>query len=1198
MNITSKVALASMLTVSAALSVSAWRPTDASQAFSRMPKARAEITQNPVAQAKLQQLKSMTKAPGETSKFAEARLYGFLDSPDGADYFYVGETTMESIKHDYYVENNFKAFKITIYDDNLQVVGSIEDEVDLGEEYGRCNSIQVAPLLTRKFFNYDNNIEVMVAFSYQYKNNPDGSPRYGSDMNTKVYSIGKKGAVYKADSYYVNAINTEPSSFGENFYITFIGQDNPEEQFINNVLNAFDYTFSVYRKAGYDSNGQPKLIGVMRYPQVCTSGENAIDFVATVNNGKAYFALNHLKYSFFENPYDINNENLTADNQFIISLFQADSSNFSMVKQTVLPCEKKDDSPGSFYYLGNFDYDNDIRFGYWNSDDTLPCYMVTRQSYVPGSDDYLTDYYVVDTDGNEVINMAEGISGITHLSPIPGFDDQFMYIMQDSQSAGNIRTLGIFVNTRTGQEEAVVPFDLGQGYSLNTGVDRVPVKGSYQYVVSQISSESDAQGNAIHPVVFVNQEGEIDHVDRLNIGKDVAMAQVNIYGPQLDPYIFNSDADREYQVLLKRYIDKASGSSESVEEFCIVSPSKGILKSWSKDETMGDVSTAWLTRSVAGKYSYAVVYSKKDANNIIDYTVTFTDLPLEVMAGDGTAENPYKIASIGDLSQMRLHPDAHFELAADIDGQLSPFTSIPSFTGSLDGKNHNISNLTLSGSGIFTKLEGEVKNLRITQANVVNPESNFGIIASQASGASISNVLVYETDIISNAGGALGGLVGTLNQAASISASAMFECEINAKNADVGGLVGKMNTNSSISNSVFTGVINGGNLVGGIASEMTHRAAEGVQNLMMISSCHVDAQIEGSKTIGGIVGALNGLMGERPRVANCHVEGLLKSTHPDAAIVGGIAGSVAKNYDKPTSTDPVVYGNLVTLTAIQGQADMTKDETALVHRIVGKSSFNEPQVTLNNQGEIIATSAPVPDPGLMNNYAISTLEFTTEPTITVFDGLAGHATPDGENVQPEGLNADFYSQLGFKFGTDNDNPWKENSLQAPEMWFEQGVFMAAQDVYDALKNEPLTISFKMVGKKLENFDINKDFMLEFDPTLIQKQEVSFEEDNQTILITFMPLAEGTATVKATCQGQAAETMVKITAPGSGVTAIEGGESTLTYEAGSILGEGLIEIYNLQGLRVATGYKRVNVSHLSEGIYIARSAASTLKFSRR
>ena len=55
-------------------------------------------------------------------------------------------------------------------------------------------------------------------------------------------------------------------------------------------------------------------------------------------------------------------------------------------------------------------------------------------------------------------------------------------------------------------------------------------------------------------------------------------------------------------------------------------------------------------------------------------------------------------------------------------------------------------------------------------------------------------------------------------------------------------------------------------------------------------------------------------------------------------------------------------------------------------------------------------------------------------------------------------------------------------------------------------------------------------------------------------------------------------------------------SQLAFNGSEIAAQGAqIEVYNLQGVKVAAGYEAVSIAHLSAGIYVAHAAGKTLKF---
>lgn len=99
----------------------------------------------------------------------------------------------------------------------------------------------------------------------------------------------------------------------------------------------------------------------------------------------------------------------------------------------------------------------------------------------------------------------------------------------------------------------------------------------------------------------------------------------------------------------------------------------------------------------------------------------------EFASGEGTQESPYVVAEDYQWLNVAKHPDACFELAADINlgdyDTVSPTgTSDAPFEGTIDGKNHAIVGATIKSShtpGLFGVLSGAtVKNLRFENSSV------------------------------------------------------------------------------------------------------------------------------------------------------------------------------------------------------------------------------------------------------------------------------------------------------------------------------------------------------------------------------------------------------------------------------------------------------------------------------------------------
>ena len=106
----------------------------------------------------------------------------------------------------------------------------------------------------------------------------------------------------------------------------------------------------------------------------------------------------------------------------------------------------------------------------------------------------------------------------------------------------------------------------------------------------------------------------------------------------------------------------------------------------------------------------------------------FNTAKAQFAGGDGTASNPWQIATISQLNSVRDYMDDNFELIADLDFTGSLYDSITNyngwepigtsssaFTGNFNGKGHTISGLyinrpnTIEYVGLFSYLKNNAK---------------------------------------------------------------------------------------------------------------------------------------------------------------------------------------------------------------------------------------------------------------------------------------------------------------------------------------------------------------------------------------------------------------------------------------------------------------------------------------------------------
>ena len=246
----------------------------------------------------------------------------------------------------------------------------------------------------------------------------------------------------------------------------------------------------------------------------------------------------------------------------------------------------------------------------------------------------------------------------------------------------------------------------------------------------------------------------------------------------------------------------------------------GYTYEWKVDgTTIGTDSSIEMERGMEAKT--ATVHISNGGSPIGECTVTiprkewydYGSMASAPTNGNGTAENPYQIATASDLAWMGYHVsevDAenteHYVLTADIDlgnAWWSPMngmeeTGVGAFAGVFDGQGYTISNLHIDWNanyaaaanfGLFSIIKGTaaqwavVKNLVIADA-VASKEASDNILGNRCVGILAGNVKEYSQ--IENV------IVRNSEMKASATASAQ-----NGKELYFGGLVGKINSSSN-----------------------------------------------------------------------------------------------------------------------------------------------------------------------------------------------------------------------------------------------------------------------------------------------------------------------------------------------------------------------------------------------------------------
>lgn len=331
----------------------------------------------------------------------------------------------------------------------------------------------------------------------------------------------------------------------------------------------------------------------------------------------------------------------------------------------------------------------------------------------------------------------------------------------------------------------------------------------------------------------------------------------------------------------------------------------------------------------------------------------------------------YYINNDADIYAIRGNLSGHYKLAADIDlsvnysaGWTPIGTDSAPFTGTFDGDNHTISNLTISSSGDYQGLFGyisgaTIQNLNLTGVSVAGG-SYVGALAGYSDSSTISScsiagtlitgnghvggLLGFNTGILSYCSGNVpvtadfnaGGLIGTNNgeiRYSNVSDSASVQGRLY-----VGGLIGVNNSTATVNHCYAVNTVTGvstpydtGGLIGRNFADITICYATGnvsgyinVGALIglnassaVVTYCYATGNTSGSLRVGGFIGEI-----QSGCVVNyCYGTGLANSGSSGGLIgaLNGTSCTVTNSYCNSANTDNG-YGTGTSLSNMQLQS--------------------------------------------------------------------------------------------------------------------------------------------------------------------------------------------------------------------------------------------------------------------------------------
>lgn len=1126
-------------------------------------------------------------------EFKKCHNVGWISLPQDKGYWYYAvnyEITSLGLNN-----NTISGFKLSIFNEKFEKVTTINGETPTEGDETRIVQVDVADYVTKKYFKSDDKYEIAI-------NVAANTPRYVNNYRTLVYSIDTSNADTTSVTQpmltipglivdVADATDTSSAWASENYYFTFMqeGYVDADNNFTVASTVAPDsvngrtpvYQYKVVKKAGYGNfvidNQTVKTLNVPAELATYTSGVN---FITRYNAPTKEFFFGPVYYSkpFLNDAYGSSSEEpfLTPDNAFNLNLWKVGSYGAaSKVGTMSIPCDEPTsegyDIKFKIYSTGLLEYTDDLKFGLWTAAGE-PSLTVTTEEADFSSESYPTSYLVFNMQGEQIKSIAENTSAAWVLEAVNGYPVQCVYGTED-----NGDQIFNFVNLDADLTKVLtLNASSFNGNNLTNELTRVAMGDGYNYVVALGQYENNADGVLCKVIDWLDEEGNVVHHDLIDAGGENMGILVNISPEALAPYIYTTEDVRCYACFVKR----SQPDNTIVTSLALIDSNNNVLLE-KGTSTYGIVISAAVFNTTVNK-TLMIMYVNTSTS---EYTCEFFDLPMKkfVAGGEGTAENPYKIATAGDLAQVQNYPSSHFIVVNDIDCSTSMLTNNGSlFTGTFDGCGHVLSNVRLGGTNpsLFGKLSGAtVKDIVINHANIdLSAGTTSALLATNADYSTISGVHVYGLKAVSETNKSkFGGLIAVMSSSSVLEESSVNNAEISLTNEDsenVGGLVGQMTSSAAIKSCAFNGELTGYVYVGGIAgSSVAARASEDddAPAANGISNCHVNATISAANSVGGIIGTTG-----RIDMTNNFVEGTIAATENsrwNGPVIGGLIGELEPSGEGVSKT---IIGNVVAISALtyiaaegDGMGWANRNKTA--HRLVGASIFSA------NPDEYTT----IAEPALDNNYVNSAIA-VVDTTIG-----AGAATIEGADVALADIKKDFLKGLGWAYGNEVAAPWCEDAAELAHLYFEdkaKAIIATPQSVEIEL-GEEVEIVFELVGGDENGMAVEQN------GESISASVVSNE--NNVIKIAAKGVEVGQSTITASAGSLSVTVTITVKEPAS-VADLVAADTTLSFDGATVKGEGAISVYNISGVMVAQGVDAVSVEHLATGIYVATANGAQIK----
>lgn len=1092
-----------------------------------------------------------------TEPFAHVQTptLSFLSDEDGNVWYYTQKST--------YRDGSFGAAisksVIEIYNNNHELAGTLNIEVP---EDMKVNAINPYGTITKKFFDLnDKDSEVLVEL-HEVGN---AENNYQGKYHTYVYHLdGTKSMEFAGAGVFLSIKQNSWSKY-QRFVLTDSKIENAEDrkdESGNPVETKMAY-IDVYKPASWGS-GPAVEHSFKQDLEYTYYGNDEMPITIYNVGGEPYYVLSH--YSKIYDSGEYNPETgffiPTKDNSWVIQTYD---KNYKLVDDLNIPIEPAADTDYRMVQIGNFS-DMSVTKGLFNDTQDL-VYVLTYCDMTTKVDDYRYKFVAFDNKGNKLKDICDGVYKTWFkLNSIAGADDQmaFMQYVDDDETQQQIK----IVNIPSLENNITMP-DHIDGKLISTVFNRYGTKDNYKYMMKINEGDTDGNGNVIANIAWLNKDMTIDHYTSYNLGPQAENFSLTLADTYVNPYLFNTTDKMEFffQAKVKR------DNSAKLDNVYMVGDEDGnILHSFTNGEK-GNISSMGCYQASEGSNEMYVAYS--DENNS-SYNFDFYKLPLTKFekGGDGTAENPYLVASAGDLLQIKAEPTANYKMVSDIrmdtyNNVNSTWLPIKNFSGSFDGDNHYIADLNLntteSNVGLFSELaeNSVVKNLVLTAPKVetVSQNSTVGTLAASVISGTIDNVHVYDAALTGSSYAAVGGLVGQAALNTNITGVSFNNGRVDIADASsVGGIVGDIRTSTTVNAAAANNAtLKASTVVGGIV---------GAAMQSTVSNSHANGEFTAENVVGGIIGSNNATV-----VDKCIFDGTVNVSKSSwsGLSAAGIVGSLESDWSG--SNKAIITNNIANGKVNITDADVKDDGT--LHRIIGRSIANE---------DYEPGQTPQTEQRLSNNWAVNTMTVAGN-TVTSSDA----ASVEGNGVSESDITKESLAGLGYGFGTAVDAPWKESGSTMPILFFENELKALV------LSQDNLAMDVDETTDKLSvtayGADINDTEVSVADESIVEISETNIF-DNSTVISLHAKKA-GETEVKITLGKTTVICKVKVGGTSAiAETTVNGGNGMVIVPGnGCIKADGavMMNVYTVSGAKAANANgSTVYTSQLGKGMFIVEA----------